>query len=84
MAGRKSPRETADEKAARLLVTGRVRVAAVGNWHVVATVQGDHATYVTGYEDGRWHCSCPNLLRCSHVTALRLVTDPTPTLASAS
>jgi hypothetical protein len=71
-------RETAETKSRRLLVSGAVRITHVGRWYVAATVAGDSAIYQTGYESGRWFCSCPCLTGCSHVLALRLVADPVP------
>jgi hypothetical protein len=70
-------RETAEAKAKRLLVTGRVRITAVGRFYVSASVGGDSGPlWVAGYELGRWHCSCPCRTGCSHIRALQLVADP--------
>ena len=35
--------------------------------------RGEHDTYLTGYKDGRWHCTChffSNWGICSHTMAL--------------
>ena len=37
---------------------------------------GDNNDYTTGYEDGKWHCSCPffaNWGLCSHTMALEKI-----------
>ena len=38
--------------------------------------RGEHATYYTGYKDGKWHCSCSffsNWGLCSHTMALEKI-----------
>lgn len=68
-------RETANEKAARLLVTGRVEVRHVSDDRIAANVQGDHGDYSTGLHAGGWYCTCQfPWPRCSHLKALKLVT----------
>jgi hypothetical protein len=68
-------RENAASKGRRLLVEGRLRIRSAGPAVIVATCIGDSAeVYHVGYEPGGWHCSCPALTRCSHLTALMLVT----------
>lgn len=65
-------------KAHRLLTSGRVAVLEAHGFQVLAHVSGDHGAYVTAYAAGRWVCSCEGGLfgRCSHIAAVRLVTDP--------
>lgn len=71
------PRESADEKAARLLVDGRVIVLTVAGRYVMAQVQGDHGTYAVVHDAGHWLCSCENPgATCSHVKATMRVTAP--------
>jgi hypothetical protein len=68
-------RETTLEKAARLLVAGRLRVVEVEHGRVRASCRGDHGAYDLGGEGGVWSCSCPARGDCSHLRALRLVVD---------
>ena len=38
--------------------------------------QGEHDNYITGYKDGKWHCSChffPSWGLCSHTMALEKI-----------
>jgi uncharacterized Zn finger protein len=75
-------RESADDKARRLLTEGRLIVRMVGNpgksgW-IVAECRGDSGDiYTLGYDpkgDGEWRCQCPNMNgTCSHLAALKLV-----------
>jgi hypothetical protein len=58
-------RETAEEKAGRLLTTGRVHVVRVGPQGVRATVDGDTGIRDVTF-DGRWRCNCPSFAPCSH------------------
>jgi hypothetical protein len=60
-------RETVEEKAGRLLTTGRVLVDRVDRVGVHAQVVGDHGTYHVEH-DGQWRCSCatPPGRACSH------------------
>ncbi len=67
-------RESTDEKAARLLTSGNLRITRLDENHVHAEVRGDHETYDVLYFDGRWRCSCPARTDCSHLRALWLVT----------
>jgi hypothetical protein len=68
--------ETIDAKAARLLAAGRIVVTRVLGDTVDAVCQGDTGTYELGHRPGRgWFCSCPvRGDRCSHLTALWLIT----------
>ena len=71
-----SRRERAPEKAARLLVSGSVRVLYAHGREVRVLVQGDHDTYIVEHLAGRWLCSCPSYRACSHRIAAELVTAP--------
>ena len=70
------PRESAHDKARRLLTEGRLDVRHVDAHTVVAKCRGDSAQiYSLGYDAGRWWCSCPCMTpECGHLKALRLVT----------
>ena len=38
--------------------------------------RGEHNNYITGYKDGKWHCSChffSNWGLCSHTMALQRI-----------
>lgn len=66
--------ESLEEKAARYLAEGRVKVRVVDAGNVEAKVRGN-ATYATACEGKRWTCDCPAWQRkCCHVIAVQLVT----------
>jgi hypothetical protein len=73
---------TAEEKAHRLLVEGRLTVQRVGGGLVIASARGfsDGEVYQLGYDPkaGEWRCTCEASRtfrrRCSHLIALQLVT----------
>ena len=69
------PRENAHDKGRRYLVEGRLQIKAVSERHVTAICRGDSGELhtVTGNHTA-WTCSCPAHGRCSHLTALQLVT----------
>ncbi len=70
-------REPIDVKARRLLAEGRLIVTSAAPWHVEAACKGDSGhVYTVGYTRAGWWCDCPALGRCSHLTALQLVTAP--------
>jgi uncharacterized Zn finger protein len=72
-------REPIEAKAARLLLEGRVHIVRVSRGDVGAHVQGDTGTRtVTWTRWGDWHCTCPARGRCSHLIAVRLVTQRPP------
>jgi uncharacterized Zn finger protein len=68
-------RENVDAKGRRYLTEGRLRVAQIDSRTIEATCLGDGAElYVLGYRAGRWWCNCAARTKCSHITALQLVT----------
>jgi hypothetical protein len=79
-------RPTLQDKAARLLAAGRLRVVEVRPGELVRAVcHGDHGRYRLGWWRGRWGCACPagqHARPCAHLVALRLVVNdpdqPTP------
>jgi hypothetical protein len=69
------PRENAREKAARLLVQGRLTVLHVSDAEIVAACKGDSGpVYRVTYSGGAWACDCPALGAWSHGKAAALVT----------
>lgn len=72
-------RETATDKAQRLLAEGRLMVREVNpvTRYVLAECRGDSGqVYTLGHDPGmdQWRCTCPELKRnCSHLQALKLV-----------
>ncbi len=72
-------RESAELKACRLLVEGRVRILELAAGRCTARVNGNTGVYQVRYWFGTWRCTCqackPN---CSHVIACRRVTDIPP------
>ena len=72
--------ETTEDKARRLLTEGCLQIRSVDAQWVTATIRGDTGRYHLGLTPGGWWCSCltPGP-RCSHLTALRLVTIATRT-----
>jgi uncharacterized Zn finger protein len=69
-------RETVQAKALRYLTEGRVVVTGVLGDQVTAVCQGETGAYDLGHAPGRgWWCTCPvRTDKCSHLTALMLVT----------
>lgn len=64
-------RENKRLKAARLLVTGRLRVLRVDRDFIAAEVRGDSGEiYNLLWRDQRWTCSCKARTDCSHLGAL--------------
>jgi uncharacterized Zn finger protein len=73
------PRENAEIKAARLLVSGRVEILYVDDARVVANVRGDTAgVYLVEHDARGWRCDCPARTRCSHLLAVQRVTVRPP------
>lgn len=66
-------RDNIEDKAARMLAEGRVRVSYSGDG-LTAVVQGDTDTYTLHREPDRWRCTCPARVTCSHRRAVELVT----------
>lgn len=70
-------RETIEEKADRLLATGKVRILRAGDY-TLARVEGDHHVYaVRGSRSDPLTCECKaaqHHMRCSHLIAVELVT----------
>lgn len=66
-------RESARDKAGRLLLEGRVIVVACDRAYIDARVRGEGAIHQTGYVAGRWYCTCPARQNCSHVWALKRI-----------
>lgn len=71
-------RESAQDKGKRLLVEGRVVVEAAGPGYFAATVRGTGDVHLVEYARGRWTCSCPARLTCSHRSAAALIAAPDP------
>jgi len=67
-------RETVEQKAHRLLVTGAVRAVDVAETGALVVVAGDTGRYEVELSPGRSTCSCPaTVARCSHVIAAELI-----------
>lgn len=72
-------RENRDAKGRRLLAEGRLKVERVDpvSRLIVASCRGDSGeVYSLGFDPraGEWRCNCPARTKCSHMTALMLVT----------
>jgi hypothetical protein len=69
-------RENAALKGRRLVSEGRLLVEVVDGQRIRATCRGDSGeVYRLGHDPATsWRCSCPARTRCSHLTALMLVT----------
>ena len=65
-------RENADQKGARYLTEGRLRVIQVDedDGVVMAECRGDGRLYALGFDERGWFCSCPAYGRCAHLKAL--------------
>lgn len=68
-------RESADAKARRYLLEGRVIVKQAGPRRVAAIVRGSGYLWPVKFDDRGWSCPCPSK-RCSHVLAVQTVTAP--------
>jgi uncharacterized membrane protein len=72
-------RENAQEKALRLLTSGRLRVTKVDGNLIEAECRGDSGeVYRLGHDPNDvpfWSCSCPARTACSHLRALWAVTS---------
>lgn len=67
-------KERTDDKARRLLSTGKLRIVRMDKDFIHAECKGDNAVYDLFYKDEHWYCSCPARIDCSHLRALWLVT----------
>ena len=68
------PRETAEDKAIRLLAGQRIRFSAVSPVSAAAEVRGETGDYMVTMAHGRWECDCPATgHQCSHIRAARHV-----------
>jgi hypothetical protein len=71
------PRESARDKATRLLSEGRVIVTRADRDYIEAKVRGEGAIHSTGFLAGHWYCSCPSTgTNCSHVQSLKRISAP--------
>jgi hypothetical protein len=68
-------RESAANKARRLLVEGRVQVVGVEQRGANAIVRGDSGhVHGVAFDGNAWSCSCPSqTASCNHIRALQLV-----------
>jgi uncharacterized Zn finger protein len=69
----RTSRETADEKARRYLVEGRLTLVRVTPNTAAAVVRGGGAVHHVNASPDGWSCTCPARGRCSHQLALGLV-----------
>lgn len=66
---------TVEQKATALLSEHRVQVVMATERAVSARVRGSRVYDVTwDGQEPRWHCTCPNMRRCSHIEAVASVT----------
>jgi len=73
--------ETIQGKAVRLIASGCLWIERIDpDLGITALVRGDSGVrWVVTYEAGAWSCTCPAFVRrCSHVRAVALVTERTP------
>lgn len=70
-------RETAKDKALRLIAEQRVRFISVSPAGCVAQVAGEHGDYITDFDGRRWGCSCEHGANsrghCSHSLAAQTI-----------
>jgi hypothetical protein len=71
--------ESLQEKAHRILLSGRLTVVSVVGQTIEARAEGDHGVYRLGYQaPGGWWCECARRQlggrgrACSHLAALAL------------
>lgn len=68
-------RATVEAKAIRILLERRLTILAVNKTRVIAECRGNSdRTYHLGWTHDRWHCHCDSKGKCSHLTALQMVT----------
>ena len=69
------PKETAWQKAVRIILAQGVRFVTLGREVAFAKVCGDHGDYeVWRVDGGRWSCTCVHLgHNCSHIIAAETV-----------
>ena len=71
------PRESAADKAERLLISHAVTITAVDGRRVTAFVRGDSgAIHIVRHEAGHWSCTCESYRLCSHTRAVMHCTAP--------
>jgi hypothetical protein len=76
-------RESIAEKAARLLLGGKLTIVSVVGQSIEARCEGDHGVYRLGHGPRGWWCSCPRRelggrgRACSHLAALAKVAGKT-------
>lgn len=63
-----------EDRPARLLTEGRVRLSRVTLSTALATVTDGHHTHRVIANPGAWGCSCAVIGRCVHIDAVALVT----------
>lgn len=65
-----------EEKAARILSTGRLKVGQLGEDTITAVcfAESEDILYEVTFGAGGWRCTCPARRECAHIRALRLVT----------
>lgn len=71
-------RESAADKGKRLLAEGRLVVEIAGPGYFCATVRGTADVHLVEYARGRWTCTCPARLTCSHRHAAAPIAAPDP------
>lgn len=68
------PRESAHDKASRLLTEGRVIVVEASRYGFVCTVRGEGHLYRTAFQFGSWSCTCQaHRPTCSHIAAAKRI-----------
>ncbi len=68
------PRETARQKADRLLIEGRIVILEASRYGVMARIRGEGVIHTARYQFGSWSCTCEvRSGQCSHLIALRRV-----------
>jgi hypothetical protein len=67
-------RESAYDKASRLLAEGRVIVLEANKYGFAASVRGEGHVYCTRWTWGQWQCTCEaRRPTCSHIAACRRI-----------
>lgn len=69
-------RESAQTKAERYVLAGRVVVQQAGPRRVRAIVRGDGYLWPVTFDSSGWRCPCPARATCCHLVAVQLVTAP--------
>ena len=73
-----TPSQDVQAKAARYLLTRKVRLHDASGDYFAADVHGDHGTHGVTYSGytRQWYCTCPATVTCAHILACQTFWAP--------